>query len=250
MAPEPVLLAENLHKTYTLPKATLHILRGASLSVQPGEHVAITGRSGSGKSTLLHVLGGLDQPDDPTASRVVVHGTPIGALQEFAAARMRARDIGFVFQSYHLMPEMDIVENVILPGMALGLPTRAKRVRAERLLREAGLGDRLHHHPRELSGGEQQRVAIARAMMNSPALILADEPTGNLDPSTGAQILDMLFGMTQTCAEGGTPATALVIVTHSREIAARCDRVLNLQDGVLHAGDFTPDMNTSACPSV
>lgn len=235
MNPYPVLLAENLHKTYTLSKATLRILQGASLSVQPGETVAITGRSGSGKSTLLHILGGLDKPDDPKQSPISILGTSLNGLSERGCARLRARDIGFVFQSYHLMREMDVVENVILPSMALGHPDRSKRERAIRLLTDAGLGDRLHHRPMELSGGEQQRVAIARAMMNAPSLILADEPTGNLDPSTGHQILDMLFGMAQTCAEDNTPQTALVIVTHSQEIAARCHRTLHLENGLLNS---------------
>lgn len=238
MTTHPVLLAENLHKTYSLPKATLHILRGASLTVQPGENVAITGRSGSGKSTLLHILGGLDKPDDPEQSVITILGTPLSRLSKRGCARLRARDIGFIFQSYHLMPEMDVVENVLLPCMALGYPDRSKRERAVRLLRDAGLGDRLHHQPMELSGGEQQRVAIARAMMNAPALILADEPTGNLDPSTGHQILDMLFGMAQTCAEDNTSKTSLVIVTHSQEIAARCDRTLHLENGLLNSPAF------------
>lgn len=234
MTPQPVLLAKNLHKTYTLSKATLHILRGASLTVQPGETVAITGRSGSGKSTLLHILGGLDKPDDPKQSTLTILGTPLSNLSERGCARLRAKDIGFVFQSYHLMPEMNVVENVILPSMAIGYPDRTKRERAVHLLRDAGLGDRLHHRPMELSGGEQQRVAIARAMMNAPAIILADEPTGNLDPSTGRQILDMLFGMAQMCSEDNASKTALIIVTHSQGIADRCDRTLHLENGILN----------------
>ena len=243
MTTQPVLLAENLHKTYTLSKASLHILRGASLAIQPGETVAITGRSGSGKSTLLHILGGLDKPDNPKQSPITIHGTLLSRLSERGCARLRARDIGFVFQSYHLMREMNVVENVILPSMALGHPDRAKRERAIRLLRDAGLGDRLHHRPMELSGGEQQRVAIARAMMNAPAIILADEPTGNLDPSTGRQILDMLLGMAQTCADDTVSKTALIIVTHSQEIASRCDRTLHLESGLLSPSPTAPTPN-------
>ncbi len=228
----PVLLAVGLHKTYKLPKTSIHILRGVSLSVCAGEHVAITGKSGSGKSTLLHLLGGLDKPDGGHGSQIAVLGRSLTSISDSGRARIRAKDIGFVFQSYHLLPEMDIVENVILPSMALGNPDRSKRDRAVRLLEIAGLGDRLRHRPMELSGGEQQRVAIARAMMNSPSVILADEPTGNLDPATGRQILDMLFGIARQNGENGSQAPALVIVTHAAEIAARCDRTVHLSDGV------------------
>ncbi len=231
MNQNPVLLAVDLHKTYKLPKTSIHILRGVSLSVCAGEHVAITGKSGSGKSTLLHLLGGLDKPDDGHASQIAILGRSLTSLSDSECARIRATDIGFVFQSYHLLPEMDIVENVILPSMALGNPDKSKRDRAVHLLELAGLGDRLKHHPMELSGGEQQRVAIARAMMNSPSVILADEPTGNLDPTTGLQILDMLFGIAKQNGENGAQAPALVIVTHSDQIAARCDRTVHLHEG-------------------
>lgn len=232
MPPNPVLFASDVHKTYVLSKKPLHILRSVSLTVQPGEHVAIVGKSGSGKSTLLHVLGGLDSPDPGHSTVVRILGDDLLRVSESRRAKIRARDVGFVFQSYHLLPEMDIVDNVVLPAMALGSTGAATRARATALLEMAGLGERLHHHPRELSGGEQQRVAIARAMMNSPAVILADEPTGNLDATTGAQILDMLFGIARN---GGGPdaSPALVIVTHSEDIARRCDRILRLADGVL-----------------
>ena len=234
MTSNPVLLASNVHKTYVLSKKPLHILRGVSLAVQPGEHVAIVGKSGSGKSTLLHVLGGLDRPDSGHETVVRILGSDLLRISESRRAKVRARDVGFVFQSYHLLPEMDIVDNVVLPAMALGSTDAASRARAVALLEMAGLGERLHHHPRELSGGEQQRVAIARAMMNAPAVILADEPTGNLDAATGAQILDMLFGIARDGAPAESPP-ALVIVTHSEDIARRCDRVLHLAAGVLQA---------------
>ena len=232
MTRDPVLLAADVHKTYVLSKKPLSILRGASLHVLPGEHVAIVGKSGSGKSTLLHILGGLDRPDPGHETAVRILGSDLLRISEARRAKVRAHDVGFVFQSYHLLPEMDIVDNVVLPAMALGSADAASRARATALLEMAGLGERLHHHPRELSGGEQQRVAIARAMMNAPAVILADEPTGNLDAATGAQILDMLFGIAR---DGGRPdaAPALVIVTHSEDIARRCDRVLRLADGAL-----------------
>ena len=224
-----MLDATDLHKTYCLPHKRVEVLKGAALRVAQGERVAIVGRSGAGKSTLLHVLGGLDRPD---AGEVSIDGQPLYALSQRRRTALRAAKIGFVFQSYHLLPEMDIVDNVVLPAMALGSADAASRARATALLEMAGLGERLHHHPRELSGGEQQRVAIARAMMNAPAVILADEPTGNLDAGTGAQILDMLFGIARNGATGQNPP-ALVIVTHSEDIARRCDRILRLADGAL-----------------
>jgi predicted ABC-type transport system involved in lysophospholipase L1 biosynthesis ATPase subunit len=220
-----MLAAENLHKTYRLPHKTVPVLRGASLAVGAAERVAVMGRSGSGKSTLLHVLGGLDRPDNGT---VTVDGLPVYGLAPAACSRLRAARIGFVFQSYHLLPEMDLAENVMLPAMAAGgLGRRRARERARELLEQVGLADRATHTPLELSGGEQQRAALARALMNAPALLLADEPTGNLDRDTGAQILDLLFGLSREHTH------ALVVVTHAPEVAARCDRVLRLEDGVL-----------------
>ena len=227
----PALLAENLAKTYRLPGAApIRVLDGVSLSVEPGEHVAILGKSGSGKSTLLNLLGGLDRPDRGCGARIEVAGRDLARASERAKARVRAETIGFVFQSFHLLPELDIVENVLLPALALPASRRPPRERALELLRAAGLGERLGHKPRELSGGEQQRVAIARALVNGPSLLLADEPTGNLDPATGLQVLDLLFGL---AAGGAGPRPALVMVTHSDAVAARCDRTLRLEGGVL-----------------
>lgn len=218
----PVLCASRVTKSYSLGRRRVEVLRGADLSVEAGERVAILGASGAGKSTLLHLLGGLDRPDD---GAVEILGTDIYRLGEGARAAFRARHIGFVFQAYHLMPEMDCVENVLLPSYALGTPGRVARERARELLEAVGLGHRLAHRPLELSGGEQQRVAIARALMNDPELILADEPTGNLDPAIGAQVLDHLFRL------GGD--RAFLIVTHSPDTAARCSRSLRLFDGTL-----------------
>jgi predicted ABC-type transport system involved in lysophospholipase L1 biosynthesis ATPase subunit len=220
-----MLAAQNLHKTYHLPHKTVTVLRGASLAVGATERVAVMGRSGSGKSTLLHVLGGLDRPD---AGTVEIAGRSVYDLAPAACSRLRAGRIGFVFQSYHLLPEMDLVENVMLPALAAGgLGRRRARARAHELLEQVGLADRATHTPMELSGGEQQRAALARALMNAPALLLADEPTGNLDRETGAQILDLLFGLSPEHAH------ALVVVTHAPEVAARCDRVLRLEEGLL-----------------
>lgn len=227
----PLLAAENVSKTYRLPGAKpIRILDGAALSVEPGERVAVLGKSGSGKSTLLHLLGGLDKPDRGCGARIEIAGRDLVRASEKAKSRIRAEKIGFVFQSFHLLPELDIVENASLPALALPAPRRPPPGRAVELLRAAGLGDRLAHKPRELSGGEQQRVAIVRALSNGPELLLADEPTGNLDPATGLQVLDLLFGL---AAGGAGPRPALVMVTHSDAVAARCDRVLRLQNGRL-----------------
>ena len=221
-----MLEATNLHKTYVLPHKRVEVLKGASLSVAKGERVAVVGRSGAGKSTLLHVLGGLDRPE---SGEVVVDGRSLYAVSQRVRTAMRASSIGFVFQSYHLLPEMDVTENVMLPAMAGAQKlTRAQmRQRALELLDQVGLADRATHMPLELSGGEQQRVALARALINEPALILADEPTGNLDRMTGAQIMELLFGL--SCSR----ELAVVMVTHSAETAALCDRVMELRDGLL-----------------
>jgi predicted ABC-type transport system involved in lysophospholipase L1 biosynthesis ATPase subunit len=224
---ETLIRAENVHRTYVLGRARIPVLRGASLSVQPGESVAVTGVSGSGKSTLLHVLGGLDRPE---AGRVWIAADDLYGLGERARSQVRAARLGFVFQSYHLLPEMTVLENVFLPAMALGGWTCRRtetRLRALDLIEQVGLKDRAQHRPMELSGGEQQRVALARALMNDPAVILADEPTGNLDEATGGHVLECLFRLTRA---GGH---ALLMVTHHQATAKRCDRILHLQDGVL-----------------
>jgi ABC-type lipoprotein export system ATPase subunit len=221
-----ILKAENLYKTYTLPHKKVQVLKGATLEVSAGERVAIVGRSGAGKSTLLHVLGGLDKPD---AGKVTVIGRSLYELSARQRTALRAEKIGFVFQSYHLLPEMDVTENVMLPAMT-GVRKISKaqmRKRAQELLEQVGLKERLNHTPLELSGGEQQRVALARALMNEPMLILADEPTGNLDRLTGAQIMDMLLGLSKS------GEMSVIMVTHSADTAATCDRVFELKDGVL-----------------
>ena len=220
-----ILTAENLDKTYHLPHKSVPVLRNASLAIGATERVAIVGRSGAGKSTLLHVLGGLDQPD---AGNVCITDENVYALPPRDRSLMRAQKIGFVFQSYHLLPEMDVTENVMLPALAAGITPARARSRALALLANVGLSDRATHTPMELSGGEQQRVALARALMNNPALVLADEPTGNLDRDTGEQILELLFG-----GLASQKPHALVVVTHSPELAARCDRTLRLECGQL-----------------
>ena len=218
-----ILEARGLCKSYTMAHGRIDVLRCASLSVGAGETVAILGRSGAGKSTLLNVLGGLDEPD---SGEVLFRGAPFSALDEAGRTAVRAKGIGFVFQSYHLLPEMTVLENAILPAMATGMLGRAAmREKARGLLERAGLGDRLAHRPPELSGGEQQRVAIVRALMNDPALVLADEPTGNLDAATGRDVLDFLFGLV------ASRGTAMAIVTHDKTVAARCGRAVTLEQG-------------------
>ena len=222
-----VIRAEGLQKSYRLRGVTLDVLRDVNLNVRPGETVAIVGISGAGKSTLLHVLGGLDHP---AAGRVWIEGRDVYRLSESRRTALRAAVIGFVFQSYQLLPEMTVLENVLLPARALGRVRSIggdARVRACDLLAAVGLSDRLAHRPMELSGGEQQRVALARALMNDPQVILADEPTGNLDRGTGGEVLEYLFTLTRQRGH------ALVLVTHNETVARTCDRVWRLQAGVL-----------------
>lgn len=226
-APRVLLAAEGLKKSYVAGRRRLEILRGVDLTVAEGESLAITGMSGAGKSTLLHLLGGLDRPD---AGRVLFAGADLASMREGARARIRAREIGFVFQAYHLLPEMNILENVMLAGLNVPgawLRGAKLRARAEELLAQVGLTARITHRPNELSGGEQQRVALARALMNHPRLLLADEPTGNLDSQTGADVLACLFALRQQ------ERLTLVMVTHNEDVADRCDRRLWMRDGVV-----------------
>jgi putative ABC transport system ATP-binding protein len=201
--------------------ARVHILKGISLGIDKGEAVGLVGPSGSGKSTLLMTMAGLERPD---SGRVVVGGTDLSGLDEDALARFRGRRIGIVFQSFHLVPTMTALENVALPLELAGAADGAF-ARAERELRAVGLGERLHHYPAQLSGGEQQRVAIARAIVTDPAILVADEPTGNLDEATGDAIIDLLFAMKRE--RGAT----LVLVTHDLHLAQRCDRIVRLRSG-------------------
>ncbi|MDA1045171.1 MAG: ABC transporter ATP-binding protein [Verrucomicrobia bacterium] len=218
----PVIDVVDVKKTYMLGHKAVPVLNGVSLHVNGGERVAIVGRSGAGKSTLLHILGLLDHPD---SGSVHLDGENAFSLSKRRRTTLRAHQIGFVFQSYNLMPEMDSVENVLLPAFAVRSPIRNARERAALLLSQVGLGERLHHRPMELSGGEQQRVALARALMNEPRFILADEPTGNLDERTGRQILDHLFTLCEARSH------ALIIVTHDVRTAQLCDRILHLEGG-------------------
>ncbi|MCC7376823.1 MAG: ABC transporter ATP-binding protein [Verrucomicrobiales bacterium] len=223
-AKQPLLKAVDLRKTYQMGRRTVEVLRGASLEVEAGEFVALRGASGSGKSTLLHLLGGLDLPDSGT---IQFQGEALDQVGAGRLARFRNQQIGFVFQAYHLLPELDATENVSLPARIMRQPAAEAAQRARQLLERVGLGKRLDHLPTELSGGEQQRVAIARALINHPKIVLADEPTGNLDSATGGDIMDLLASLQSE--EGMT----LVLVTHDPRVAGRAPKVLELVDGVV-----------------
>ena len=239
-----MLKAEGVHKIYRDGKKDLHVLKGIDLEVEKGRSLAIVGPSGAGKSTLLHMLGGLDRP---SSGKVFVDGSDLYTLTDSKRAGLRNKRIGFVFQFYHLLPEFTALENVMLPALirrplsVFRIPSsvfrRTKngirytvygiRDTAESLLRELGLENRMRHRPSELSGGEQQRVAIGRSLINSPDMLLCDEPTGNLDSGMGEEILDILFRLNKK------NKTTIVIVTHDKEIAKRADRIVEIRDGEL-----------------
>jgi lipoprotein-releasing system ATP-binding protein len=222
-----VLRASALRKCFPTGGGEIEVLRCVDLAIGAGERLAIVGESGVGKSTLLHILGTLDRP---SAGRVAFRGQDLFARSALELARFRNASLGFIFQFHHLLPEFNALENVMMPGLLGGLGFAEMRPRGERLLREVGLGHRVTHPVGKLSGGERQRVAVARALVLEPALVLADEPTGNLDPKTGDQVLDLLLEMNRV------HGTALVVVTHSPDIAARLGRRAVLVDGYLEQG--------------
>jgi len=221
---EPLVRVTDLCKSFETGEGVIEVLRGVDLTLDPGEKLAIVGASGVGKSTLLHLLGALDHP---TSGRIEFRGEDLFAKDADSLARFRGRRLGFIFQFHHLLPEFNATENVMMPGLIRGEGFAEMRPRAERLLDEVGLGHRLTHPVGKLSGGERQRVAVARALVLEPDLVLADEPTGNLDPKTGRQVLDVLLEMNRSYG------TALVIVTHSPEIAHSLGREAVLEDGCL-----------------
>ncbi len=221
---DKAIALENLDLSLGRGPARVHILKRLSLEVGRGEAIGLVGPSGSGKSTLLMTMAGLERPD---SGRVIVDGTDLSGLDEDGLARFRGRRIGIVFQSFHLIPTMTALENVALPLELADADDAFERAEAE--LRLVGLGERLHHYPAQLSGGEQQRVAIARAMAPNPAILVADEPTGNLDERTGDSIIELLFGLKRD--RGGT----LVLVTHDLHLAQRCDRIVRLRSGRIEA---------------
>jgi putative ABC transport system ATP-binding protein len=222
---DTVLEAAGLGKQVSSPEGTLAILSDVALAIRRGESVAVMGASGAGKSTLLALLAGLDEP---SSGNVKLAGSELTTLDEDGRAAIRARHVGFVFQSFHLVPSLTALENVMLPLELAG--RRDARTAALEVLDRVGLGERVGHYPRQLSGGEQQRVAIARAFVTRPDVLFADEPTGNLDAATGERIMDLLFGLN---AETGT---TLVLVTHDRALASRCGRVIRLDAGRIVQG--------------
>jgi lipoprotein-releasing system ATP-binding protein len=223
-AGDVLLRAEGLRKSFATGDASIEVLKGVDLTVRPAERLAVVGASGVGKSTLLHILGTLDRP---TGGRVLFRGEDLFARDRRALARFRNRTLGFIFQFHHLLPEFNSLENVMMPGLVGGRRPAEMRRRATRLLEEVGLEHRVTHPVTKLSGGERQRVAVARALVLEPALVLADEPTGNLDPKTGDQVLDLLLEMNRS------HGTALVVVTHSPDLAVRLGRRVALVDGYL-----------------
>jgi len=226
---KPFLVARGIHKSYGTGHAEVKVLRGASLEAEQGEFLVIMGASGSGKSTLLHILGALDTPDRGT---VEFRGERLSALPSLGRGLYRNRDVGFVFQFYHLLPELNVLENVLIPRMVThGVwgwrsAGRAARRDAAQMLDRVGLTDRATHRPNELSGGERQRVAIARALINRPALLLADEPTGNLDEAIGAEILKLLGELNEA-------DQTIIMVTHDAQVASRAHRRVHLAEGII-----------------
>jgi lipoprotein-releasing system ATP-binding protein len=228
--PEPVLRAVGVHKSYAIGSREIPVLRGVDLEIGVGEKVALLGASGAGKSTLLHLLGLLDTP---TQGEVQILGEPTGRASAGARAKLRNRHIGFVFQFYHLIPELTALQNVLLAQMMdtsvlgyMGKRARCKQQAVE-MLTQVGLGERLHHRPSELSGGERQRCAIARALIAEPSVVLADEPTGNLDSQTADGVVELMFSIQRT------RQLAFLLVTHDETLARRCDRIIRMKDGVV-----------------
>ena len=225
---EPVLECRNVVREFREGASTLQVLRGVNLAVQPAERVAIIGASGSGKTTLLQIMGGLDEP---TEGGVLINGAAMHGTTEAQKGELRNRYVGFVYQFHHLLPEFTAEENVAMPLLIRREPKPAALAEARELLGRVGLGERLTHKPGELSGGERQRAAVARALITRPQLVLADEPTGNLDSGNGEHVLGLMLELNQELK------TSLVIVTHDHAIAARKDRILVLEDGVLRQSD-------------
>ena len=222
--PSSVLRLERLERAYTQGNRRIDVLKGASASFFPGEAVALLGPSGAGKSTLLHIAGLLERPD---SGQVLIKGMDCVTLSDSEQTRMRRMEVGFVYQFHHLLPEFSALENVVLPQLILGLSRSQAETHAKDLLSSLGLEERWDHRPAQLSGGEQQRVAIARAVANGPKVLLADEPTGNLDPPTAARVFEQLMSLIQRSG------VAAVIATHNLELAAKMDRTLRLVDGLL-----------------
>lgn len=225
---KPILVGQGLRRNFEEGKLAVSVLQGVDIEIYPGERVAVIGSSGSGKSTLLHLLGGLDLPSD---GKVLICGQDISSLSDTARGRLRNRCLGFVYQFHHLLPEFTALENVSMPQILGGVSVSEASEAAGKLLERVGLGRRLDHKPSEMSGGERQRTAIARALANHPKLVLADEPTGNLDQKTAEQIYQLMLELSEESE------TAFVVVTHDNDLAKRMDRVYRIEDGLLQVVD-------------
>lgn len=233
---QPIIHLEHIKKNYYLGKQVVEVLKGISLEINKGEYVALMGPSGSGKSTLMNILGCLDTP---TAGRYILNGQDVSQMADNSLAEVRNREIGFVFQQFNLLPRLTAAENVALPLVYAGVPKKQRMEKALHVLDLVSLADRSHHKPNELSGGQNQRVAIARALVNDPAIILADEPTGNLDSKTSHEIMD-IFGKIH--ASNNT----VVLVTHEEDIANHAFRIIRLRDGILESDKSRTAMNAFA----
>ena len=233
-----VIDIENITKDYVMGEEIVHALRGVSLQIHRNEYIAVMGPSGSGKSTLMNMLGCLDTP---TSGRYEFNGRNVAEMNDDELAAIRNREIGFVFQTFNLLPRANSLRNVELPLIYAGIDPETRQERAAQVLTDVGLGDRMHHKPNELSGGQRQRVAIARALVNKPSIILADEPTGNLDSKTGEEIMALLEDLYH---RGNT----IILVTHERDIAAHARRTVHLRDGVIESDErgFSPRLESVA----
>jgi putative ABC transport system ATP-binding protein len=236
----PAIVADGVSRTYELDGVSVPALRGVSVTVEPGDYLAVVGASGSGKSTLMHLLGGLDRP---TGGTLLIGGRDVATLSAPEMARLRNEVIGFVFQSFHLLPRTTAQDNVALPLVYRGVGRRERRTRAAAMLERVGLAHRIGHRPNQMSGGEQQRVAIARALVTDPSVLLADEPTGNLDSTTGQSVLALLESLN---ADG----VAVVLVTHDRDVAGRARRHIVMRDGLIVDSAGDPALGPAVDPAL
>ncbi len=220
---DPLISVRDLNKTYSIPGRNLHILKDISFDIERGELAALMGPSGVGKSTLLHILGTLDRP---TSGTILYEGSNVFNYKHDALACFRSKFIGFIFQFHHLLPEFNTIENAVMPALIAGISFKEAEKKAVQLLAEVGLSERLNHRPGELSGGEQQRVAVARALMLGPKVVLADEPTGNLDTQTGDDLFRLLMDL-------NSKGTTFILVTHNETLASQCGRTIRMKDGML-----------------
>ena len=229
MAQDPLITLTDIGRKYVIGAETIHALKSVSLTINKGEFVALMGPSGSGKSTLMNILGCLDTP---TKGIYILNGNQVSEMTDSELAEIRNKEIGFVFQTFNLLPRSSSLENVALPLVYAGIGRREREDRAQKTLESVGLGNRVHHKPNELSGGQRQRVAVARALVNNPSIILADEPTGNLDSKTSEEIMKLL-------KEIHDKGNTIIVVTHEEEIAAHAKRIIRLRDGIIESDTIT-----------